>query len=316
MYFPVAGIEISPWIPPAVAFTISFFTSMGGVSGAFLLLPFQISVLGFSSPAVSATNHLFNVVAIPGGVWRYCREGRMVWPITWVIVIGTLPGVVIGVLFRIRYLARSEDFKLFVGMVLLYLGARLAMDLLRKGNADRCQTIAEERFQRPLCNSENLFGLSDLPKAIVRRFDVHRIVYEFCGQEFDLHIPSLMFLSLAVGFIGGIYGIGGGAIIAPFLVTFFRIPVYVAAGAALMGSFVTSAAGVWFYHLLAPLYPDTPVSPDWVLGLLFGVGGIAGMYCGARMQKFIPAAIVKTVLAVCILVPAIGYIRSSLRRPV
>jgi uncharacterized membrane protein YfcA len=316
MYFPVAGIEISPWIPPAVAFTISLFTSMGGVSGAFLLLPFQISVLGFSSPAVSATNHLFNVVAIPGGVWRYFREGRMVWPITGVIVIGTLPGVVIGVLFRIRYLAKPEDFKLFVGMVLLYLGARLAMDLLRKGNADQCQTIAEERFQRPLCNLDNLPGPGDLPKVTVRRFDVHRVAYEFCGQKFDLHIPCLMFLSLAVGFIGGIYGIGGGAIIAPLLVTLFGIPVYVAAGAALMGTFVTSAAGVGFFQLLAPLYPDIVVSPDWGLGLLFGVGGMAGMYCGARLQKFVPAAIVKTVLAVCILVPAMGYIRSSLRRSV
>ncbi len=306
MYFPVAGIEINPWIPPAVAFIISFFTSMGGVSGAFLLLPFQISVLGFSSPAVSATNHLFNVVAIPGGVWQYFREGRMVWPITWVIVIGTLPGVLIGVLFRIRYLAKPEDFKLFVGMVLLYLGVRLAMDLLRKGKADQCQTIAEERFQRPLYSS------GDLPKATVRRFDMHRVVYEFCGQKFDLHISRLMFLSVAVGFIGGVYGIGGGAIIAPLLVTFFGIPVYVAAGAALMGTFATSAAGVGFYQLLAPLYPDIAVSPDWGLGLLFGVGGMAGMYCGARVQKFVPAATVKTVLAVCILVPAVGYIRSSL----
>lgn len=314
MNFPVAGIEISPWIPPAVAFTISLFTAMGGVSGAFLLLPFQISVLGFTSPAVSATNHLFNVVAIPSGVWRYFREGRMVWPITWVIVIGTLPGVVIGVLFRIRYLRKPEDFKLFVGMVLLYLGARLAMGLLRKGNADQCQTIAEELFQRPLRTSDNPLGPGDLPEATVRRFDVHRVAYEFCGQKFDLHIPRLMFLSLAVGFVGGIYGIGGGAIIAPLLVTFFGMPVYLAAGAALMGTFVTSVAGVGFFQLLAPLYPDIAVAPDWGLGLLFGVGGMAGMYCGARLQKFVPAAIVKTVLAVCILLPAVGYIRSSLRR--
>ena len=92
MYFPVAGIEISPWIPPLVAFAISLLTSMGGVSGAFLLLPFQVSVLGFQTPAVSATNHLFNMVAIPGGVWRYAREGRMVWPLTWIITLGTLPG--------------------------------------------------------------------------------------------------------------------------------------------------------------------------------------------------------------------------------
>ena len=30
MYFPVANIEVNPLVPPLVAFTISFFTSMGG----------------------------------------------------------------------------------------------------------------------------------------------------------------------------------------------------------------------------------------------------------------------------------------------
>jgi uncharacterized membrane protein YfcA len=314
MYFPIAGIEISPWVPPVVAFAISLFTSIGGLSGAVLLLPFQISVLGFTSPAVSATNHLFNIVAIPGGVWRYSREGRMVWPLTWIIIIGTLPGVLIGTLLRIRYLNDPEDFKLFVGMVLLYLSGKLVMDLLRKGKADRGQTIAEERFQRPLDNPNKGSGRGELPKVSVRRFDALRLVYEFCDQEFDLHTPRLMSLSLVIGIIGGIYGIGGGAIITPFLVTFFGIPVYVAGGAALMGTFVTSAAGVGFYQLLAPLYPNTAVSPDWILGLLFGIGGMAGVYCGARLQKFVPAGIVKTILAVCILVPALGYILSSLRR--
>jgi uncharacterized membrane protein YfcA len=154
MYFPVAGIEISPWIPPVVAFAISLFTSMGGVSGAFLLLPFQISVLGFTSPAVSATHHLFNIVATPGGVWRYGREGRMVWPLTWIIIMGTLPGVLIGALLRIRYLTDPDDFKLFVGMVLLYLSGKLAMDLLRKGKTDSGQTIAEEEVSKTLRQPE------------------------------------------------------------------------------------------------------------------------------------------------------------------
>ena len=41
MFFHSAGIEVSVWIPPLAAFVISFFTSMGGVSGAFLLLPWR-----------------------------------------------------------------------------------------------------------------------------------------------------------------------------------------------------------------------------------------------------------------------------------
>ncbi|MDR0339184.1 MAG: sulfite exporter TauE/SafE family protein, partial [Desulfovibrio sp.] len=34
MYFAVAGIEVSPLVPPLAAFCVSFFASMGGISGA------------------------------------------------------------------------------------------------------------------------------------------------------------------------------------------------------------------------------------------------------------------------------------------
>ena len=75
--FPVAGIETGVFVPPAVAFGISFFTSMAGNSGVFLLMPFQISGLGFVSPSVTATNLLYNVVGTPGGVMRYARQKRV-----------------------------------------------------------------------------------------------------------------------------------------------------------------------------------------------------------------------------------------------
>ena len=60
MYFPVADIEVAVWIPPLASFTVSFFTSMGGISGAFLLLPFQVSFLGYTAPSVSATNQVLS----------------------------------------------------------------------------------------------------------------------------------------------------------------------------------------------------------------------------------------------------------------
>jgi uncharacterized membrane protein YfcA len=119
--FPVSGVETYIFIPPLVALVVSFFTSMGGVSGAFLLLPFQMSFLNFTSPSVSATNFVFNIVAIPSGVYRYLKESRMAWPLTWVVIIGTLPGVFIGYYLRVLYLPDPRSFKLFVGCVLLYI---------------------------------------------------------------------------------------------------------------------------------------------------------------------------------------------------
>ena len=319
MYFPVAGIEVAPWLPPLVAFGISFFTSMGGISGAFLLLPFQISVLGFSSPAVSATNQLFNIVAIPSGVYRYIKEGRMVWPLSWAVIIGTLPGVFIGAILRIQYLPDPRNFKMFAGLVLLYIGGRLIKDLLRKKTA-KDKASAEEQFQRLVTKyqqtniSGQTEGRKNLPRVVVKKFSFSRIVYEFYGQTFDISAIGIMSLSLAVGIVGGVYGIGGGAIIAPFFVHFFGLPIYTVAGATLMGTFVTSVAGVIFYQLIAPFYPDMAIAPDWALGFMFGIGGFAGMYCGARFQKFVPARVIKWILTFCILFPAVVYIWEFIAR--
>jgi len=308
MYFPVAGIEVNPFLPPAVAFIISFFTSMAGVSGAFLLLPFQISILGFNSPAVSGTNHLFNVVAIPSGVYRYIKEGRMVWPLTWVVIIGTLPGVMIGAILRIQYLPDPRSFKMFAGFVLLYIGFRMLTNLYGKEDSGNSQERSEDQFQKLVNQSKKEDGRSHLPKVYIKKISLLSIEYGFYGQDFRINTAGIMALSFFVGIIGGVYGIGGGAIIAPFFISFFKLPVYTVAGAALMGTFVTSAAGVLFYQLIAPYYPDMAVAPDWALGCLFGIGGFGGMYCGARLQKFVSARIIKWILVVCILFTAAKYI--------
>ena len=115
-------------------------------------------------------------------------------------------------------------------------------------------------------------------------------------------------LYFVVGVVGGIYGVGGGAIVAPFFVAFFDMPIYMVAGAALMGTFITSVAGVLFYQLLAMLVDaQTAVAPDWLLGLLFGFGGFFGMYLGARCQKYVPVRGIKSILCVCILFVAVKY---------
>ncbi|MBT8763441.1 sulfite exporter TauE/SafE family protein [Desulfohalobiaceae bacterium Ax17] len=308
-----SGVQTPIWLPPLVASIISFFTSMGGVSGAFLLLPFQMSFLGFTSPAVSATNQLFNIVAIPPGVYRYLQEGRMVWPLAWVVVLGTLPGVFIGAIVRVVYLPDPKSFKFFVGLVLLYIGVKMIKELLRTG--DGMKKSSEQKFEqlvREFRQKKRNLG-RDLPIVKVQKFSLNKICYEFYGQKFEFSTLGIFSLSFAVGIIGGVYGIGGGSIVAPFFVSFFRLPVYTIAGASLMGTFVTSIAGVIFYQAIAPFYPHQAVSPDWLLGLLFGLGGMVGMYLGARCQKYVPASWIKAMLSVIIFFTALKYVWGFLR---
>ena len=118
-----------------------------------------------------------------------------------------------------------------------------------------------------------------------------------------------------MGIIGGTYGIGGGAIIAPFLIAIFGLPVYTVAGAALLGTFLTSVIGVVFYFIIAPMFADTglAIAPDWSLGALFGLGGLLGMYCGARMQKYFPAKTIKIILGSVILFLSATYLINFFR---
>jgi uncharacterized membrane protein YfcA len=294
MYFPVAGIEVSPFVPPLVAFGVSFVASMGGVSGAFLLLPFQMSVLGYTHPSVSATNQFFNVVAIPSGVYRFIKEKRMVWPLTIAVAVGTLPGVLIGAYARVVWLPDPRHFKLFAAAVLMYIGVRLIRDLLKKTAAK--PAAAAGAFE-----------------VNVLEFSTQRISYTFQGETHTCPTKGIFLLSFIVGIIGGTYGIGGGAIIAPFFVAWFRLPVHTIAGAALMGTFLTSVAGVLFYMMIAPFFPEQSVAPDWMLGLLFGIGGMAGIYCGARCQKHVPANAIKWMLGVIIVGTALKYVVEFIR---
>lgn len=292
MYLAVSGVEVNVFVPPLVAFVVSFFTSMGGVSGAFLLLPIQMSLFGVTAPSVTATNHLFNVIAIPAGIHRIAGEGRLLWPLALVIALGSLPGALLGAWLRISFFPDPTSFRLFAGLILLLIGLRLVLDILT--------SISQPAPSTGSSVSEATLSARD-------------IKFHFAGSSYSIPLFPVALFSVAIGVLGGIYGIGGGAFIAPFLVAVFRVPVYTVAGASLFGTLVTSTAAVCFYQLLATLYPGIPVSADWRLGLLFGLGGCFGIYLGSRVQKHVPVRIIKLILCFCALAVAVRYILQFLK---
>jgi uncharacterized membrane protein YfcA len=179
MFFPVSGIECHPLVPVLAAMGISFVTSMGGLSGAFLLLPFQMSFLGYTSPGVSATNHLFNVLACPGGIVRYAREGRLLWPLALTVAVGTLPGIVLGSLIRVYWLPDESRFKVFAGLLLLWIFWRMFRDL-----------------RRPAAPARKGGGMA---RIHVERWDRSRLVFTFGEARHSVSCPRLAALSLGIG---------------------------------------------------------------------------------------------------------------------
>ena len=291
--FPTSGVETWLWLPPLAALVVSFFSSMVGISGAFLLMPLQMSVLGYVGPSVSATNLVFNLYATPGGVWRYARDRRMAWRLAGLIVLGAVPGMVLGFYLRTRWLPDAARFRLFVGVVLLYLAWRL---------------LGEQVHRRRQPAAGHTTGRASLGLA---RSDWRRMELALGDQRYAVSVPAMLALALVVGIVGGTYGIGGGAIIAPFCIAVFGLPVGLVAGAALASTFATSLIGVVVYSLL-PLPDGSGAAPDWALGSLFGLGGLVGMYLGAGMQRHVPQRVLRLGLGAVLAVVGASYLVPAL----
>jgi uncharacterized membrane protein YfcA len=119
-------------------------------------------------------------------------------------------------------------------------------------------------------------------------------------------------MALCVGVVGGIYGIGGGSILAPVLIGSGRRAKDVAP-AALAATFVTSVAGVATFMILS-VHQHGAVAPDWPTGIALGLGGLAGAYTGARIQSLLPDALIRRLVGVLVIAIGIRCLWAGLAR--
>ncbi len=252
----------------ACGFLIALVTTPAGVSGAVLLLPVQLSVLRVPSLAVTPTNLVFNVVAVPGGLLRFWRERRLFNALSALLIAGTLPGVVVGAVIRVEYLSGGRAFIFIAAGMLMPLGLWL------------------------------LLGAQRVPPS---RPEPGR-----CGRGL------ISLLALAVGVVGGIYGIGGGSLLAPVLIA-SGFSVYEVAPATLLATFLTSIAGIATFEVLQLTHGGS-VAPEWILGVSMGLGGFAGSYAGVRLQGRLPEASLRRLLGLIACLVAARYTQAAIQQ--
>lgn len=256
-HFAASGIDTWLWLPPLAGLVLAFFCTMVGISGAFLLLPFQMSVLGFAGPAASATNLVYNLVSIPGAAWRYRQEGRLWWPLALLITAGGLPGTWLGAWLRSHWLAERETFEIFVAVVLCCLGARMAQEALRRATAPA--DLGEKTLPPPA-------------PLLAASFAVGVI-----GTIYGIGGGSLMVPILVALFRLPLHAVAGATLTATLLTSLFALLAY---------QFLPAPAGI-------PTAPDWTLGALFGIGGL--VGGNLGARCQRhvpqRALQFLLAAV-------------------------
>lgn len=109
---------------------------------------------------------------------------------------------------------------------------------------------------------------------------------------------------LAMGFLSAMFGIGGGIILVPILVTLLDYDQRLAAGTSLAVMVPTALIGA--LRLTRPGYTS------WGRGVRLGVGGVVGGLVGARLGLWLPVDVLSWAFALLLVIAAVQMFRAGL----
>jgi uncharacterized protein len=239
----------------ALGLAIGTFGTLIGAGGGFILVP--LLLLGYHFEPAEAVGTSLSLVFLNAlsGTAAYLRQRRVDLALGWRFAVATLPGAVGG-----AYVTRSLSSRAFgqafgvllIGVAVLLFFGRTAEPSRRAGARQLVDASGETHHYRV-----------DVWKGVL--------------------------VSLLVGVISSIFGIGGGIIHVPFLIVVLGLPVHVATATSHFVLSISAFAGALTFLALG--YVDLPT-----VGLM-GAGILLGAQLGARMSIGTSAGVIRRILA-------------------
>jgi uncharacterized protein len=237
-----------------VAVAIGAFGTLVGVGGGFLLVPLLLFVYPHDPVGQLTAVSLAVVFAnAASGSVAYFRLRRADYRTGLILAAATIPGAVLGALVATAIPLKAFD--LVMGMVLFLVAILL---LLRPNRAIPLLGAGPFSTRRQLTDSSGTR-------------------YEY---RFNLGLAAV--LSVGVGFLSSLLGIGGGVIHVPILTTFFSFPPHVAAATSQVILTFTAAAGTVTHILRGDFGRFVPLTMALAAGIV--IGGQAGAILSRRLS--------------------------------
>jgi uncharacterized protein len=125
-----------------------------------------------------------------------------------------------------------------------------------------------------------------------------------CASGYGLYSLVNNFIAVGIGLLAGIssglFGVGGGVIIVPLAVTFFKLSQQGGTATSLVALLLpVGALGVWQYYRLGYIGPD-----NIRLGALIALGLLCGTFFGAKLAILMTSEHLAKLFSVYLLVMA------------
>lgn len=248
-----------------IGIIVGTFGTLIGVGGGFILTPILLLMYPSLPPstitAISMTTVFFNSSS---GSFAYSKMKRIDYKTGIIFSICTIPGSILGTIFT-HYISKSI-FNIIFGVFML-LFASLVIIKSRMG--DKYAPYEQEGLFR------------------VRRKLIDCTNHEAC---FSFNMATGICISIFVGFISGMLGIGGGIVHVPALV-FLGFPAHFATATS---HFVLAISS---FTSLIVHFTDGSLNNVIEMAVCIGIGAIIGAQLGARLSKKIKGSILMVCLA-------------------
>jgi uncharacterized protein len=242
------------WLVP-LGILVGALGTLIGAGGGFVLLPVLLLLYSGAGPetvtSISLAVVFFNALS---GSWAYARMRRIDYQSGWLLAAATVPGAIIGALTT-EYIPRHLFDGLF-GVLLIAAAAYLF--------ANR---IDDEHTQKQGEKAQRFRTVTEQDGT------VHRYSY-------DLRLG--MGLSLLVGYISSLLGIGGGIIHVPALIRLLNFPVHIATATSHFILAIMALTGT-IVHIFSGSFAQGGVHRT----LYLGVGVLLGAQLGAYFSSYI-----------------------------
>ncbi len=254
-----------------IGFLIGMFGTLIGAGGGFILVPILIlSYPDLSPETITAISIVIVAANAISGSIAYGRSGRIDYKAGLLFAMFTIPGSILGVLTT-QFIPRNI-FNILFGILLVALSTYL---LLR-----------HNKISPPV--------IADINK---KRWKQHSLV-DNSGNTFNYTYNQTrgILISIVVGYLSPLLGIGGGIIHVPALVQWLQFPVFVATATShfILAIMATVSVAV---HAIKGSYND-PKILHMVIGLILGV--VPGAQVGAWLSHKLHSNTIIKVLAVCL----------------
>jgi len=207
-----------------VGLCIGTLAGLFGVGGGFLTVPILESLFGFNFTISVASNLASSVGTSSVGVARHSKLGNVEPRTMLLLVLGSVPGALLGAeIHQWLYEIMGDGFRQFMrGMFVVLLVS--AGWLVWRGPK---QTPHGKSLMQRLPIGPHI----DLPRAGIK----------------GVSLPGMIVMSLGVGLLVGLMGVGGGVLFMPLLVMVVGMSVHQAVGTSLGVVMVSTSVAVFRY---------------------------------------------------------------------